>query len=299
MSGDSADAIRTADTDDAGDGAVEVNMTRPRDWNVVFQYNSHDPVVFRTSDGPYLLVHVADDRRFLFEGTSSFPGPTGGSWKPVDADFMSGVTGSSVDTGLRVGDRYYAYRDGRVHVTSDLTADGWTVCNTLSFPRDPGVFYDDATDRFHMFYEAGPKSNHSGAQIGHASSPNGVTNWTVHGPVYTAPPEYGVGDFTVAEHDDRYVILGDYVREHPNYSVAAWTTTALGANLTFQGTVLEPRRNDSTARDSLGVQDPEIEHLVGDRYAVFAHGHVGRRAPRWLHYYEATISIGANDSNSK
>ncbi|WP_135363022.1 glycoside hydrolase family protein [Halosimplex halophilum] len=284
--------------------AISVEFTRT-DNSTMLRYNSHDAVVFDDSaDAYHLLVHNSNRRRILLRSVEPELPTNASGWEPVELTVNGRNPGGSIDTAVEVNGTYYAYQDGQVYTSTTLAAEKWTHRSDSPPGQDHGVYYDTATGRFHLFYEAGDREDHSGLAIGHATSPNGVTDWTVRPPVYNTSGRYKVGDFEVVEQDGVYFMFGDYTTDHPQYSVSVWANDDLYTNFTRVDTVMAPSGNDSATLDGYGIQDADVVRVGSDgRYVMFAHGHTGETGPRYLHTFTGRIRVGeralaSNDTTS-
>lgn len=271
--------------------AISVNFTRSSD-STVFYYNSHDAIIMERPDGGYsLIVHNSNERRLLFGSDMTTVPSESGQWQPMTTRVNGDTSGGSIDTMVRVNGTYYAYQDSSVYLSRNISSEDWTHASDCPPANDHGIYYDDETGLFHLFYEAGNRSEHSGERIGHATSPNGVNNWTIHQPIYTPPAGYKVGDFDIVERNGVYLLFGDYTQDHPEYEVAVWANDNLYTNFTRIGTAMAPSDAGSGTLDGHGVQDPMVIANGSSRYVLFAHGHTGDTGPRYLHRYDGRIVV--------
>lgn len=260
--------------DDGSTYRIEYSTRRTRNSSV-FAGVSHDNQLIRYNGTTYLLsqYHCAH----LFATDKKRVPMKGDEWTPVRSDVFYRVKppGSSVDTMLHANGTWYAYYN-RTVATSGSLHGNWTWRTSLPQGIDDiGVYYEN--DRFHMFYEAGNTSGLSGTAVGYATSPNGVTNWTVHEPVYRSETGYRTGDYEVVEHDGVYLVFADYSRTHPEYEVGLYATPRLGANLTRVGSVAVPFR-DSMTQPEHGIQDPTVLYdETREQFVLYAHVHEQRR----------------------
>jgi len=272
--------------------AVTVDFTRTPDSQFLFN-NSHDAVVLKRTNGGYsLIVHDFGGWRFLLRTDAATVPRNASEWQIVQNRVNGDHTGSvSIDSMVRVNGTYYAYQGGVAFVSEDLASERWTRQGRIP-GEDHGVYHDAETGLFHLFYEAGNRSGHSGQRIGHATSPSGVGNWTVYPPVYTPPSGLKVGDFDVVKRNGVYVMFGDYTADHPKYSVSVWVNDNLYTNFTRLGNVMTPSNESFGTADYYGVQDPDvIENGATGEYVMFAHGHTGESGPRYMHQFPGQIEV--------
>ncbi|WP_123537764.1 glycoside hydrolase family protein [Halosimplex salinum] len=245
---------------------------------------SHDNVLLRADEKTYLLSQYHCAHLLETDGERI---PQSGGWETNRTDVFYEVKppGTSIDTMLRAEDRWYAYAQGAVFVSDSLTGD-WTAYRLPEHLDDAGVYYEDQT--FHMFYEAGNTTGLSGSAIGHATSSDGVSNWTEGQPVYESENGFKTGDYDVIEQDGIYLIFADHTRVHPNYTVSLFATESLSSNFTHVGTVARPFRND-TAQPERGIQDATVRYdPTREAYVLYTHVHEERRR---LHSSTLTIDV--------
>lgn len=272
-----------------GDVRVSFNSTRQRN-STVFPGVSHDNVLRRHDGTTYLISQYHCAHVYRSDGSTT---PTNGSdWEFVDNGglYPAKESGNSVDTMLRAEGQWYAYVGGAVFTSESLTGE-WEEHPLNETLNDMGVFHENGT--FHAYYEYNREDGSlSGEKIGYATSPDGVSNWTYHDPVYTPTNEYKTGDYEIVEHDGVYFMFADYTREHPDYRVAVFASTSLSRNFTHVGFAARPYANDSVEPEQ-GIQDPTaLYDETRDRYVVYAHAHESKRRPHWF-TFEPTVTNGS------
>lgn len=270
-----------------------VQFTRPSSDTRVFDFWSHDPML-AVENGTYYAI-VGSDRRQLFFRSRTPTDPA--SWQLLDDDYLSRAY--EFDSMVAVDGRYVAYADGRIYTTSSLTDDEWVRRSQYRGLRDLGAHYDEETGLVHVYYEYGVHSQ-SGTRIGHAVSPDGVTDWTVYPTVWTAPSGYGVGDFEVVERGDRVFLLGDYGPKHPNYDVGVWVNDDYYSPFTkLDRPAVDRRPGGTPSDDAYGIGDPAIARLGDGRYLMLANGHASASARSRLHYYVGTIETPNGSADAR
>lgn len=269
---------------------LHADFRRPEPDNQVFGFESHDPMLAEANGTSYLVVGTDSDPNLYRSNTPTEPG----SWRLVDDDYLADRF--EFDSLVEIGDRYVVYGNGNVYTARSMTADDWTVRNDNTGFRDLGAYYDEESGLVHVYYEYGSAAGYSGKKIGHAVSPNGVSNWTVYPPVWTAPDGYGVGDFDIVERSDRLYVFGDYDPHHPRYNVSVWVNDDPYSGFTqLDAPAVAPQHGESTASDGYGVGDPSVLRLDNGRYLMLANGYANDTGPSRLHYYVGTIE---NESRS-
>jgi hypothetical protein len=256
------------------------NSTRYRN-SAVFDGVGHDNILRRDDNTTYLLSQYSCVHLYISNKTRI---PTNkNDWQFVDngIQYPTKSSGNSVDTMIRVNGTWYAYTgdDGGNVFTSRSLTGNWNKHSTNKKLNDIGVIYEN--DTFHAFYEYNP-SGLSGEKIGHATSPNGITNWTFHQPVYNSTDGYKTGDYEVIKHDGVYFMLADYTREHPNYRIAVFASSSLSRNFTHIGFAARPFVNDSIEPEQ-GIQDPTVLYdSTRESYVGYAHAHESKRRAHWF-----------------
>jgi len=251
----------------------------------IFPGVSHDNVLFRQNGDVYLLSQFNCANLLRLDGDNL---TNASAWEVVESEgvfYPQKRPGRSIDTMISVDGRWYAYTKNWTY-TSDSLSGNWSLYRTPTGIDDTGAYYENGT--FHLLYEAGNTTGLSGSQIGHATSPTGVNNWTVHGPVWTSRGDVKTGDYDIVRHDGLYLIFADQSRGHPNYTISLFATESLSSNLTHVGTVARPFR-DSEVQPERGIQDPTVIYDdERDRFVLFAHVHEERRR---LHRATLDISV--------
>lgn len=270
---------------ETGPISVSFNATRYRN-STVFPGVGHDNAIHRHDGTTYLIsqyhcthVYRSNDSRI----------PTNGSdWEFVKSGalYPTKPSGKSMDTILRAEGRWFAYARGFVYTSESLTGK-WTAHPINESLNDMGVFHENGT--FHAYYEYNRTEGLSGEKIGYATSPDGVSNWTYHDPVYEPTGGYKTGDYEVIRHNGVYFMLADYTREHPNYRIAVFASTSLSGNFSFVGFAARPYANDSVEPER-GIQDPTVLYdETRGQYVVYAHAHESKRRPHWF-TFDPTVS---------
>jgi len=261
-----------------------VDFDRPEPDNQVFEFESHDPMLAEANGTHYLVVGTDTDPNLYRSETPTKPD----SWQLVDDNYLADRF--EFDSLISVNGRYLVYGNSNVYTADSLPADDWTVRNDNTGFRDLGAYYDEETGLVHVYYEYGNAAGYSGKKIGHAVSPNGVTNWTVYPPVWTAPDGYGVGDFDIVEHDDRLYVLGDYDPHHPRYNVSVWVNDDPYSDFVqLDEPAVAPHSATAGASDDYGIGDPSLVRLEDGRYLLLANGYANDSGPAKLHTYVGTI----------
>lgn len=269
---------------------LQADFHRPEPDNQVFGFESHDPMLAESNGTQYLIVGTDTDPNLYRSDEPTEPD----SWRLVDDNYLADRF--EFDSLIEVGDRYVVYGNSNVYTARSLTADDWTVRNDNTGFRDLGAYYDEESGLVHVYYEYGKAAGYSGKKIGHAVSPNGVTNWTVYPPVWTAPDGFGVGDFDVVERNSRLYMFGDYDPHHPHYSASVWVNDDPYSEFTQLDTpAVAPQSGELTISDGYGVGDPSVVRLDNGRYLMLANGYANDAGPARLHYYLGTI---ANESRA-
>ncbi|MUV60671.1 hypothetical protein [Halobacterium sp. CBA1126] len=263
---------------------LDVEFDRPEPSNQVFEFESHDPMLVEENDTHYLIIGTDTDPNLYRTET-----PTeADSWRLVDDNYLADRF--EFDSLVEVGGRYVVYGNSNVYTAESLAADDWTVRNDNTGFSDLGAYRDEETGMVHVYYEYGEAAGYSGKKIGHAVSPNGVTNWTVYPPVWTAPEGYGVGDFDIVDREGKLYVFGDYDPHHPRYNVSVWVNDdPYSEFVQLDEPAVAPHSAAPGAADDYGVGDPTVKRLENGRYLMFANGHAAETGPARLHYYLGTI----------
>jgi len=132
---------------------------------------------------------------------------------------------------------YTSYLDSQTRLyigNPDLTnVTLWgTVFTNLS---DSGGFYDPETGLWHIFFEADPVADDPcGWSIGHATSPNGKTDWTFHPHAINLTAlgyDWHTGDPDIIKIDDTYYMFVDHTDpsagHHPYYYIHCFKSNDL------------------------------------------------------------------------
>lgn len=272
----------------AGGGGADAAFCRPRADTKVFDFESHDPMLATARGVHYLVAGTAGDQR-LYRSTD----PTDpDSWTLVDGDYLTDRF--EFDSLIEVDGRYVAYGNSNVYTAASVATDGWTQRNSFTGFSDLGAYYDEDTGLVHVYYEYGEAAGLSGKKIGHAVSPNGVSNWTVYPPVWTAPDGYGVGDFDVVERNGTIYVFGDYDEHHPRYNVSVWVNDDPYSGFTqLDDHALTHRLGDTQYGDDYGVADPSVARLDDGRFLMLANGYANESAAATLHYYVGDVGENA------
>ncbi|WP_135363848.1 glycoside hydrolase family protein [Halosimplex halophilum] len=264
---------------------IEYRAERTRNSSV-FAGVSHDNQLEWHDGKLYLLGQYHCTH--LYKSDSDTVPMTADGWEINRTDVFYRVKppGDSVDNMLRANGSWYAYYSRSV-LTGDSLNGNWSWYKSL--PEgidDTGVYHENGT--FHMFYEAGNTSGLSGSKIGYATSPNGISDWTIREPVYRSEDGFKTGDYEIVKHDGMYLVFADRSKEHPKYDVALFATAELGTNLTYIGNVAAPFRNSSVQPEK-GIQDPTVAYdETREKFVLYAHAHEERRR---LHAATVDISI--------
>jgi hypothetical protein len=265
----------------------------------LFDRHLHDPVLVRGENNTtYLIASEAKQGNQVLYATNS-SAPT--DWTLID-DFYLGNQ-MAIDDIAYARDRYIAYANSAIYTATNLSHDNWTRAGDVPpGTNDVGAYYDG--ERVHIYYEADTQngSSHSGKEIGHATSPDGIGNWTHYPTVFRAPGEYSVGDFEVIIQDDAVLLFGDYSRTHPKYEIRTWANDNFYTNFTMlEDPAIEPRSGNTTYTDDYAVQDGSVMKLQNGSYLLVANGHKSSSAEPRLHSYISTYdpsSPEADTSNS-
>ena len=245
---------------------------RPVD-NPVFNVtmgNNHDAILFVEPEleYPYHLIISHTPKAAHLWRTKKF------SWNSKDWELVSDkyIIGKhyEYDDGVKVGDTYYIYEDGKVYTFSGRLEDAsgkWQLAG--SFPKkqcdDIGVFYEDGT--FHIFGEHGNfPHGPDGTSLAHFTSKTGIGDWTlVNAKAVDPNPEgghkYGVGDATIEKIGDYYYIFCDRESKGSPYKIVAWRSKDLNKPFSYLGKVILPRSNESDDWDNYRIQDPDIAYI--------------------------------------
>lgn len=276
-------------TADANAENYSVAFDRPVNDTQLFPPVTHDAMLVEEAGDYHLIVGTGQNRpqlRYTANATSSPPF----DWLLEDSNYLT--TAYEFDSIIQTDDQYVTYSNGNVYTAESVTSDNWTKQKEIGF-RDVGAYYDEAEDVVHIYYEKGETGERglSGTQIGHAVSPNGVDDWTVYPPVWTAPDGYGVGDYDIVVQDDLVFIFGDYSTHHPRYNVSVWVNDNFYTEFTqLDDPAIGYHPNSSDATDAYGVGDPTLIEYAEGQYVMVANGHATADAKPALHYYTGNIS---------
>lgn len=250
----------------------------PLDWhrpvdNPVFTSefgNNHDSILFVESgqEYPYYLVISHSPEYAQLWRTKKFSWSSE-DWELVEAKYKIGNF-YEYDDGVKVGDTYYIYEEGKVFTYSgplESSSGKWEVSGT--FPRkecdDIGVFYEDGI--FHIFGEHGNfPHGPDGTSLAHFTSSTGLGDWKlVNAKAVDPNPDgghtYGVGDATIAKIGDYYYIYCDRESKGCPYKVVAWRSVNLNQPFEFLGKAITPRSDESDDWDNHRIQDPDIAFI--------------------------------------
>lgn len=300
--GQSADQSGTADTrgqnisiEEIPDSVVDSEIQGNK-YSIRFQRNSenselldrylHDPILIRGGgDNIYLIASEAKKGNQVLYMTNT-SAPT--DWELVDDYYFASE--KAINDIVHVQNRYIAYANDGIYTSKDIVQDNWTRERTEPpGTSDLGAYHDG--ERVHIYYESDLQnySGPSGKEIGHATSPDGITNWTHYPSVFRASGEYGVGDFEVVNRGDAVLLIGDYSRTHPEYEIRIWTNDNLYTEFTMlERPAIAPRSGDTKYTDDFGVQDGTVLELENDSYIMVANGHASPRSEVRLHFYVST-----------
>jgi len=274
---------------------IQATFERTDDDHRILDRAGHDPLIIQNESEDLLLVASHSTKHALYRSNVTSPS----NWAKQDGHYITGPYENAFDSVVYVDGRYIAYGNNRIYTaTPKQTAlDNWTKQTTNEF-NDLGAYYDG--ERVHVYYEVGHRAKYSGKAIGHATSPNGITNWTRYPPVWTAPEGWGVGDFEVEVVNDTVLLFGDYAKHHPKYEVRVWANDNFYTNFTqLETPAIEPRAENSSYEDDYGVQDVSIAHVDRDKYLMIANGHDHTDMGPALHYYMGTISVNQSSDAKK
>lgn len=268
---------------------VSVSFERNTEGNQILERFSHDAMITKENDTHYLIVGI-NGKQILYKSQNI---TNKSSWKLADGNYLKSI--HEGDDIIRKQNQLVVHSSYSVYTTNDsIEIDNWTSANVSNYElEDGGIYYDEDEDMYHFYYEKGSKAKNSGIAIGHAVSPNGVDNWTIYPEVWNASDtEYGVGDFDVVEVNNTVVILGDYDRYHPKYSIAVWANSNPYTEFEkMDGFALEPRDSEENFSDDFGVSDPELVRTE-DGFVMFANGHRNNNsASSTLQMYKGDISV--------
>lgn len=249
-----------------------LDWVRPAD-NPVFSTtmgNNHDSVLFTDVEGdyPYYLIishtpaaaHLWRAKSFSWQSSD---------WELVTDDYQIGRH-YEYDDGVKVGDTYYLYEEGKVYTYSgDLAASSGQWKESGSFPvqqcDDIGVFYEGGL--FHIFGEHGNfPHGPDGTSLAHFTSPTGLGDWTlVNAKAVDPNPDggnyYGAGDATLAKIDGRYYLFCDIESKGAPYRVIAWQSDDLMEPFEYLGVAFAPRSDEVDDWDNHRVQDADIAYI--------------------------------------
>ncbi|MFB6197567.1 MAG: hypothetical protein ABEI52_04770, partial [Halobacteriaceae archaeon] len=191
---------------------VSLSVSRDLSSNPVFDYIASDPALFPfalsgNDHRTMLLTDRAGLQIYISSTNESIP-KSASQWVPVHQPTVLARDRPS-DTSV---DTVATTRDGTVVAYSDGTVYGLftNAESNLSFPEDPGIYFDENENTYHMYYESGNTSGFSGTKIGHATTSELESEWTVHDPVYQHTGEYQSGDYAMVERNGIYFLFGDY-----------------------------------------------------------------------------------------
>jgi hypothetical protein len=190
-------------------------------------------------------------------------------WELVEKDYKIGNC-YEYDDGVKVGDTYYIYEDGKVFTHTgplESSSGNWQVSGR--FPRnkcdDIGVFYEDGL--FHIFGEHGKyPDGYDGTSLAHLTSPTGLGDWTLIDAKAVDPNpdgghKYGIGDPTIAKIGEHYYIYCDRESKGSPYKVVAWRSPSLNQPFEYLGKAITPRSDESDDWDNYRIQDPDIGYI--------------------------------------
>lgn len=269
---------------------VVVSFEHDSEGNQVFQEFSHDAMITQEDNTKYLIVG-RDGTQDLYSSDSP---EDKSSWSLEDGNYMKPV--HEGDDIVESGDGKIVHTSSSVFTTNDsLTTDNWTKQNTENYSfSDSAIYYDEEKDEYHSYYEKGSKSGLSGVSIGHAVSPNGIDNWTVYPEVWNSSgTEYGVGDFDVVEVNNTIIMIGDYDKYHPKYSIGVWTNKNPYTEFNIKDEpAIEPRESEENFSDDFGISDPELVKTGEDNFIMYANGHDNNETDSaTLQMYNGTVSV--------
>lgn len=229
--------------------------------------NNHDSVLFVEpgEEYPYHLIVSHTPKAAQLWRTKKFSWSSD-DWELVEKNYQIGGY-YEYDDGVKVGDTYYLYEEGKVFTYRGPLEDSsgkWEISGT--FPKkecdDIGIFYEDGV--FHMFGEHGHfPHGPDGTSLAHFTSPTGLGDWTlVNAKAVDPNPDggdtYGVGDATIARIGGEYFLYCDRESKGNPYKVVAWRTHDLSAPFEFLGEALVPRRDEEDDWDNHRIQDADI-----------------------------------------
>lgn len=245
---------------------------RPAD-NPVFTTemgNNHDSILFVESGAeyPYHLIISHTPKAAHLWRAKSFSWNSA-DWELVSDDYQIGRH-YEYDDGVKVGDTYYIYEEGKVYTYTGKLEDAsgnWEASG--SFPvkecDDIGVYYEDGL--FHIFGEHGNfPHGPDGTSLAHFTSPTGLGDWTlVNAKAVDPNPDggntYGVGDATIARIDGLYYLFCDVESKGVPYRVIAWRSKSLMEAFDYLGVAFAPRSNEVDDWDNHRVQDADIAYI--------------------------------------
>lgn len=256
------------------------NWYRPAD-NPVFttrHYNNHDAIIFvdTTLEYPYHLIVSSwecgpetDSRPQTYLWRCKSFSWTSDDWQLVSRDYKIGCH-YEYDDGVKVGDKYYIYEDGKVYTYQgalEAGSDRWRQEGT--FPKhladDIGVFYEDGI--FHLFGEFGDfPHGPDGTSLSHLTSKTGTGDWILHDSLAVNPNQnggntFGVGDATIIKVEDHYYLYCDIESKGKPYRIMAWRSNSLDERFQQLGVAIAPRENETDDWDNYRIQDGEIAYI--------------------------------------
>lgn len=231
--------------------------------------NNHDAVLFVEPElaYPYHLIvsHEAEAAHLWRAKAFSW---SSADWELVSDDYQIDAH-YEFDDGVKVGDTYYVYEQGKVYTFTgplEEVSGEWKEAGT--FPKDEcddaGVFYEDGV--FHLFGEYGDfPHGPDGTSLSHFTSRTGLGDWTLVNPKAVDPnPDggntYGVGDPTIVKIDGVYYLFCDRESEGVPYRVIAWKSESLYAPFAYMGVAAAPRSDEEDDWDNYRIQDADVAY---------------------------------------
>lgn len=273
-----------------GKTGYSIRFRRPSNDTQLFDRYLHDPTLVRGENDTLYLIAAGwnGSNQVLYSADMSSPT----NWELIDGHYLGNE--GAIDDIVYANNRYIAYANNGIYTTADLKRDDWTrQADAPPNTNDLGAYYDG--ERVHIYYEENRHdvSGPSGKAIGHAISPNGITNWTRYPDVFHVSDEYVVGDFEIIALKRSILVFGDYSRKHPKYEIRIWMNDDPYTDFTLlREPAIEPRNRNTRYTDDFGVQDATVIQLNGSRYLMIANGHDSLNSYVRLHYYigQATVS---------
>ncbi len=232
--------------------------------------NNHDSILFVEPELEYpyhLIISHTPQAAHLWRAKKF-------SWNSADWELVSDqyVIGKhyEYDDGVKVGDTYYIYEEGKVYTFTGKLEDAsgkWKQAGTFPAKQadDIGIFYEDGV--FHMFGEHGNfPHGPDGTSLAHFTSKTGLGDWKMVNPkAVDANPdgghEFGVGDATIEKIGDTYYLFCDRESKGNPYRVIAWKTKDLYKPFEFIGEALIPRSDEVDDWDNHRIQDADIAYI--------------------------------------